>query len=209
MTTVTHHSGNPGADTSGPEMPSWQERAEAAYERVTNQRALRHLESATPDITKLDRKLTELGVDPLAVPGGGWYRLSSDGTVTATLCEASFDPDTEVYQRPVWAHALHGRLWLTAGDDEGAGIGDVGELDSIADIGQALIDGPRPRPLPRGFAVDAQQAAAETHYGLSSDAEAIHRSLTGLTYAVLALVEEVKTAQLEIARSICVSSGRL
>jgi hypothetical protein len=207
MTTITHHSGNPG-DTSEPELPSWQERAEAAYERVTNQRALRHLESATPDITKLDRKLTELGIDPIGVPGGCWYRLSSDGTVTATLCEESFDPDTEVYQRPVWAHALHGRLWLAAGDDEG-GIGDAGELDSIADVGAALIDGPRPRSLPRGFAVDAQQAAAETHYGLSNDAEAIHRAVTGLTYAVLALVEEVKTAQVEIGRSICVSSGRL
>ncbi|WP_067812657.1 hypothetical protein [Actinomadura kijaniata] len=105
---------------------------------------------------------------------GDPMHIEADGTVSTLIAMPAWatgpDGTATATGRYVWACARQGWLWLRASDATGQGLGDAGPLETLADVGRALTQGPTHtlygHPLPQG--------AAARHYPLLEEAVASH-----------------------------------
>ncbi|WP_067812300.1 hypothetical protein [Actinomadura kijaniata] len=142
--------------------PDGLELAEDAYRYARRQAAI-------TDTAALTRALAELNITPIPTDDpddfsetdqedglvGPPMHIEADGTVTTLIAAPSWviDDDGQAVARGryVWACARQGWLWLRASDATGQGLGDAGPLETLADVGRALVQGPThplctPRP---------------------------------------------------------------
>jgi hypothetical protein len=167
--------------------PSWAGQAIDDYRREQQARRERQLECAADDIAALTDKLAELGITPITHPDEtGPVLVDDDGSAVA-LIHAPADGTG----RPVLACARRGRLWLRTADAYGT-IVDAGDLDTLADVGRAIIDGPPPLPMPTGNAEEAERITRLGGETSTLNTDAICYAITGLTHAVLAVADELR-----------------
>ncbi|GAA1526517.1 hypothetical protein GCM10009678_04990 [Actinomadura kijaniata] len=125
-------------------------------------RVERH-QAAVTDTAALTRKLAELDITPIATDDltepddpsdtdwedglvGAPMHIEADGTVTTLIAAPTWHTtlggEAVARGRYVWACARQGWLWLRASDATGQGLGDAGPLETLADVGRALVQGP-------------------------------------------------------------------
>ncbi|WP_067487408.1 hypothetical protein [Actinomadura hibisca] len=180
------------------------EQAAVAYRtaRDANDRHRGH--QAVGDAAQLTATLARLNITPILTGDPGdpsWddpFHIEADGTVTTLIAQPTYNYGTgghAVLQgRYVWACARQGWLWLRASDDHGEGLGEAGPLETLADVGRALVDGPITIPGPDlGELTETALQAADRDLdpAASVDTREICASLTGLTHAVLAVTEHI------------------
>ncbi|MQY07246.1 hypothetical protein [Actinomadura macrotermitis] len=190
--------------------PDGLELAISHYESARCAERQRRHQAAVTDVAALTRKLTELNISPIlagAPKADDWdepFDVEADGTVTVLIAHPTWSHGgSTAVRRYVWACARQGWLWLRAshriGEGPGGFVGEAGPLDTLADVGRAVLDGPITMPVPAtgDHADEALQVAdRDLDPKASVDAREICTSLSGLTHAVLALAEQV-TEQLD------------
>ncbi|MCP2337879.1 hypothetical protein [Actinomadura rupiterrae] len=193
---TTDPTGDQPAVGTGTLMQGWQLQARAAYERDLALHYDRQLEAIAGDIELLRAKLTELGITPVLPEDADPYLLEGDGIVTTLIADSGWDEALDRPTRAVLACCRDGHLTLRATDpdNEITTPRPAGPLNSLADVGRALIEGPEAStPRQPGHYQQAEHAARHHDYAeVSTDTHAICRALTSLTHAVLALADRTR-----------------